>query len=277
MFGPKTLSWRVSREPALFLGGGRALLMQVAHPAVAAGVSQHSDYDTHPWRRLFRTLDTTLKMAFGSDAVSARACARLDAVHHGVHGYTEEGAPYSAFDPEPMLWVWATLVSTTVLMYNRCVGRLRPPELETLYAEQRTFAETCGVPSRACPRDWRSFSSYVDEVIDEDLKVTDTARSIARSVLYPGPAALGPALFVHSVVTAELLPDRLRREYGLSSSGYRRAVANNVLDIVKLGSRTLPSTLRHAPVSAVVSLPERLTARGRSAGSDLTLTRAATP
>src|SRR5881397_56153 len=90
LFGPGSLTWRVNREGALLLGGGRALLLQVAHPLVAAGVAQHSNYREDPWGRLYRTLDLTTKIVFGSTAVAEEAAGRIRHVHQRVHGVTRE-------------------------------------------------------------------------------------------------------------------------------------------------------------------------------------------
>ena len=86
LFGPDTVTWRVNREAVLLAGGGRALLLQVAHPLVAAGVVEHSRFEADPWGRLYRTLDLTTKIVFGDAAVSAEASRRLRARHASVHG-----------------------------------------------------------------------------------------------------------------------------------------------------------------------------------------------
>ena len=78
LFGPGSVTWRVNGESVLLAGGGRALLLQVAHPSVAAGVEQHSSYDTDPWGRLIRTLDVVTKITFGDSEASARAVIRPD-------------------------------------------------------------------------------------------------------------------------------------------------------------------------------------------------------
>ena len=93
--GPGSVAWRINREAALLLGGGRALLMQVAHPKVAAGVADHSDFQRDPLARLNRTLELSLALSFGS-ANEVRAAARqINRVHERVAG---EG--YSALDPD---------------------------------------------------------------------------------------------------------------------------------------------------------------------------------
>src|SRR6266513_343490 len=130
MFGPGSLTWRINGEAVLLLGGGRALILQVAHPKVAAGVAEFSDYREDPWRRLYRTLDVTLKIAFGAPEGLRRA-------HHRVVGTDDRGEPYRALDPDLLLWVHATLIDTALTMYERYVGPLTPRERELHYAEMK--------------------------------------------------------------------------------------------------------------------------------------------
>src|SRR3954452_22956360 len=99
LFGPGSLTWRVNREGALLLGGGRALLLQVAHPLVAAGVSEHSNFREDPFGRLYRTLDTVTTIVFDSTSDAKEAAERLRRVHTRVKGEAEDGTPYVATDP----------------------------------------------------------------------------------------------------------------------------------------------------------------------------------
>jgi uncharacterized protein (DUF2236 family) len=259
LLGPGTLTWEVNREPAAFLGGGRALLMQVAHPAVAAGVSRHSDYQNHPWQRLVRTVDTTLKMAFANEGVSSHAAARLEQSHKPVHGRTEDGISYNARDPELMLWVWATLVDTTVLMYQTCIRRLSEEDRERLYSEQKLFAEACGLRRSICPHKWDDFKAYVNGVLRNDVQITEAAQVIARSVLAPGPASLSAVTTWHSILTVYLLPEELRRSYDFSPHLDRPEVARRVLGSVSVAFRLLPGPVRRMPVTVAIAIPERFT------------------
>ena len=115
--GRGSVAWQVNAEPVIFAGGGRALLMQVAHPGVGAGVEQHSTYASDPWGRLFRTVDIMMKLSFGdARAVSARQQRMLAKMHRRVKGTTDDRrGRYSAFDPALQVWVWATLVDTALL------------------------------------------------------------------------------------------------------------------------------------------------------------------
>ena len=163
LFGPESVMWRVNRESVLLLGGGRALLLQVAHPSVGAGVAQHSSYREDPWGRLSRTLDVTRRIVFGDTDTRARAPrAACTGVHEHVQGTVEDGRhagePYAAADHELLLWVWATLVESALLIYTRYVGPLKVSDVEAYYEEQKRFLAACGAPADTPPR--RSRSSW---------------------------------------------------------------------------------------------------------------------
>ena len=254
MLGRDTVSWRVNREAALLAGGGRALLLQVAHPRVAAGVEQHSDYATHPWRRLYRTLDTTYKILFGDPEISARATAQLSRRHGPVKGTADDGSAYSARDVDLLLWVWATLVDTSLLVYERCFARLTAAERERYLSEQKLFAYACGVPEGGCPAGYAEFRDYFDTALREDPRVTDSARAVGRSIATPKlPRALRPALAPNWLLSAGLLPARLREEYGFAWGPGRQRLLNLSLATLRGAGRVTPRPLRQLPVELVAS------------------------
>src|SRR5207245_8523126 len=107
-FRKGSVTWKVNMEPVIALGGGRALLLQVLHPLVAAGVEQHSNFAQDPFRRGFRTADVMLKLAFGDEQVSQRQSDLLRRMHERVRGVSADGVAYDAMDPSLLVWVWAT-------------------------------------------------------------------------------------------------------------------------------------------------------------------------
>ena len=188
-------------------GGGRALLLQVAHPLVAAGVEQHSNYEADPWGRLYGTLDTVIKIVFGDAQRSEEAAARLRRRHDRVKGVSEDGVAYDAHDPELLLWVWATLVDTARLLYERCVRPLSDEERERYYQEQKLFAYACGVPEGACPAGHADFVAYFARTVADELRVTSGAQAVAHSLVDPPiPRPLRPLFAPAVLVTAGLLP-----------------------------------------------------------------------
>src|SRR5262245_25469935 len=116
-----SIAWRVGEESVLTLGGGRALILQVAQPQVAAGVEQHSNYRREPWQRLQRTISVTQRIVFGDSESSERAAGGLRRVHERVEGEDQRGRPYRALDPELLMWVHATLIDTSLRVYDRYV------------------------------------------------------------------------------------------------------------------------------------------------------------
>ncbi len=210
---------RVSREPAVLFGGGCALLLEVAHPLVAAGVAEHSDFRCDPFGRLQRTLTAISAIALeprGEALAAARGVARS---HEHVRGRLCEavgpfpaGTSYHGRDPDLVLWVWATLVDTAIAVYRDFVGPLDGSALVEYHRDQRALALLLGAPADRTPGDPASFRHWFDGVIAGDtLAVGPAAREIARAVLEAPGVARGPV----PLITAALLPPRLRRDFGL--------------------------------------------------------------
>ena len=248
LFGPDTVTWRVNREAVIIGGGGRALLLQVAHPSVAAGVVQHSDYDVDPWGRLFRTLDLATRITFGGPDASGRASRQLQGKHVHVHGERPDGAAYDARDPDLLLWVWATLVESSLLMYTRYVGALRLQEMERYYVEQTRFAVACGVPEGHWPGTYREFTDYYADVVEHQLHPTEDSRRIAQAVVEPSlPLPARPAIELMNLATIGLLPPVVRERYGFGWGPHRERLLSASTVAVRTMLPLLPSLLRDLP------------------------------
>jgi uncharacterized protein (DUF2236 family) len=256
LFGPASVTWRVGREGALLLGGGRALILQVAHPLVAAGVAEHSNYREDPWGRLYRTLDLTTRAVFGDTQMAADAAARLRGVHSRVRGITREpagrfpaGTPYSASDPELLMWVHATLVDTALLFYDRYVRRLTIAERGRYYEEQKALAEAFGVPRERQPADYAQFNEYVAAMLESDaIGATDTLRDVVDAVLRPPlPFPARPLADALALVTVGTLPERLRTELGLGWGPHRGRLLGVSGTVARAALPLLPGLLRELP------------------------------
>jgi uncharacterized protein (DUF2236 family) len=224
-FSPESLVRRLGNSPVTpFLGGGPAVLLQVAHPLVAAGVVEHSGYDSDLWRRLVRTLQALYLITFGDEQEAEQAGAAVQAVHSRVRGATREqlgpfppGTEYSASDPDLMLWVHATLVYASLAAYEHFVGRLSERERGRYLAEMNLVAQLFGVPKHVLPPTYSAFREYFRSQLASDvITVTAPAREVASVILTtPMPAPLRLLVPAHRLATARLLPARLRDEYGL--------------------------------------------------------------
>jgi uncharacterized protein (DUF2236 family) len=224
-FAPDSLIRRLGNTPLTpMLGGGTAVLLQVAHPLVAAGVAQHSDYHRDLWSRLARTLRALYLIAFGTRAEADRAGAAVQAVHAHVRGRTPielgpfpAGTPYSAEDPDLQLWVHATLVIASLTVYQRFERHLSPGEQERYYEEMALVARIFGTPPEVIPRTLADFREYfAAQLAGPAITVTPLAAEIAGVILdAPLPTALRMFAPAHRLATAGQLPPRLRHEYGL--------------------------------------------------------------
>jgi uncharacterized protein (DUF2236 family) len=223
-FTPGSVIRRVGNTPVTpFLGGGAAVLLQVAHPLVAAGVAEHSDYEHDLWRRLARTMRALYLITFGTREEAERAGAAVRAVHRRVYGTTDAalgrfpaGTRYSACDPELLLWVHATLVRTSLSAYQLFERQLSSSERESYYRDMATVAQLFGVPAAVIPPTLDDFRAYFDEQIRADtITVTPIARRIAAVIMRaPLPVPLRLFAPAHRLATPAQLPQRLRREYG---------------------------------------------------------------
>ena len=251
-YGPGSVLWLVNKEAAILLSGGRALLLQLAHPAIAAGVDEHSDFRSHPVRRLWRTLDRMLRLAFADPADLRSAARQINQAHQGV-----QGPGYRAGDPALLLWVQATLIDSGLLAYERFFRPLTPAERESYYRDWKRMGTLLGLTEATQPETYDDFATYWSSMLDGDqLRVDARARELAAAVLRP-PLRMLPEVAWKPlvIITAGLLPDRLREAYGLPWRRREQRVFR-LLEAVLRASRHLPAPLREMPIA-------RRAARGR--------------
>jgi uncharacterized protein (DUF2236 family) len=232
-FGPQSMTWRIAREYVMLLGAGRAVMMQLAHPLVAAGVLQHSSFLRDPLGRSYRTVAFTQALAFGSRDEAHMLARHVNRLHQRVSGvlgqateqYSAE-ATYRAQDPELLLWVYATLVDSALSVYPVLVGPLARAEQCQYYEETKRTIILLGLPREALPASLEDFESYVRAMLaGPELVVTPAARALSRRLLYlPAPAALRLVQPLAEQLTIGFLPPRLRELYGYTWGAKRQHV-----------------------------------------------------
>ncbi|TDB85857.1 DUF2236 domain-containing protein, partial [Actinomadura sp. KC216] len=229
--------------------------MQLAHPAVARGVAEHSDFADRPLARLFGTLDFLLIVTFGTPEQVGRIAAKV----RGIHG-TVRGDGYSGNDPDLQLWVNATLIDSALHIHEHVMRRSGHGGLdggalaEEYYRQARAVAEVLGCPPESQPADLAAFRAYMADML-ATLEVTGTAREVAAAVLRPRRLrVLFPALAVFRLLTAALLPGTLRDQYGLPWTGGRRRTAALLLRTAGGVHRVTPRFLRCPPQAFLVRL-----------------------
>lgn len=256
-YGPGSAMWRINREAVLLGAGPAALLLQIAHPHVAEGVAHHSAFEDDPFRRLRRTLRTTLAMVFGDGAEAEAAAARLNSVHRGVRGDARDpvardvaGPEYRALDPALLLWVQATLIVTSVEAYERWVAPLAADEKERYWDEARRVGVRLGIGLAHSPTDWSALRDYWDAMLAPDgpIQVTPTARRLARTIVRPPlPLLPAPLVDVLALPGLALLPARLRGAYGIAWNPRRERVADALARLLRMWVGVVPPSIREMP------------------------------
>lgn len=249
LFGPGSMMWKVNRESVLLLGGRAALLMQLAHPLVAAGVHDHSDFQSDPLGRLRRTLDVMLSITFGDVETATKMMERVNAVHSQVKGMAPDGRAYSAHDPHLAKWVFTTLVYTSAAVYEACFANLSDEESQQLYDESLVIARMFGISDEIMPRTRQELIAWMHRTIESDeIEVTPTARDLAGEVLRPIRIVPKRVAEASAVVTRGLLPPKIRDGYGLKAGtpesvvlAVGRGAARVALPLVPRRLRLLPA------------------------------------
>jgi uncharacterized protein (DUF2236 family) len=251
IFGPDSLTWRVDREAAIFLGAGRALLLQLAHPWVAAAISEHSKTFADPIGRFHRTFNTTFTMVFGTLDQALAASRRLHRRHAVVTGTLpqtagrfEAGSGYSANEVSALQWVHATLVETALLTHDLVLPALTESEREQYWAEARLYAALFGIRQADLPADWTSFTAYTDAMARSDgLAVSPAARDIAEQIFSGRTTGLRVPKW-YRALTAHMLPERLREEFGFDFGEREQRHMNLALKWIRRVYPRLPLRLR---------------------------------
>jgi len=225
VLSPQSVAWQLSSDPRGLVLAGRALLLQVAHPTVAAGVREHSRYRNDPWARLERTLDSLYTYLYSADAEAE--ATRLRELHRRIRGVTPDGRRYHALEPEAYAWVHATIVETIVTAQAWCSRALRGERLDRYYAEMREVGRLLGVREHDLPESWEGFLDWYDGMIHARLENSDVVQEVVATLVRPARppglpvpervwgVAQRPLGHLFRLGTVGLLPPVLRERLGL--------------------------------------------------------------
>jgi uncharacterized protein (DUF2236 family) len=253
-FSPDTMIWQVDREMVLLLAGGRALLMQLAHPKVAAGVAKHSHFRADPLGRLYRTMGAMWSIVFDEASKARASLEQVKNVHRRIHGIISPaesvslGTPYDALDVELLLWVHATLIDSAMVAYDLFVKRLAHDEKARYYDDSKNLAHLFEIPETLVPASLVDFNRYMDRMLGgSEIAVGPTARALAKEILRPRPWVLKPAAPLFRLVTVGLLPERLRKAYGLGWNKRKEKMFRSFAKGVRGLLPVVPGPLRIVP------------------------------
>jgi uncharacterized protein (DUF2236 family) len=263
--GPESIAWKINREVVLLLGWGRAVLMQLAHPLVAAGVGQHSIFARRPElrrRRLLQTVDAMLALTFGTAGDIERAARGINAIHDHVQGRLpqatgvfEAGTAYSAHDPELLRWVHATLMDSFPLTHRLFIGDLPVEEVERYLVEAAGLEPLLGVPEGLFPRTTAELDTYMAEMCRSGaIRVGADARRLAGDLLNPSlpwqmGRVLAPVLWLARLPAVGLLPPAIRMDYGFRWTRAHALALHLLSRAARLVVPRAPALLRYWPIA----------------------------
>jgi uncharacterized protein (DUF2236 family) len=239
---------RIAGEGALLAGGARAILLQVAHPAVGRGVAEHSDFADRPLERLRSTLTYVYTVTYGTPGEIRAVTDMVNSAHRKV-----SGLGYSAFDPALQLWVAATLYDTALLIYEALFGALPATDAERAYQQYAVLATALQVPAGSWPADRAAFRSYWDDMLGT-LAVTDHARTVAHDLLHPkrAPLPLRLGMPLNRFLTAAWLPAPTRSAYDMPWTEGHQHRYNRLIKVASALYPRLPAAVREAPKTYVL-------------------------
>jgi uncharacterized protein (DUF2236 family) len=242
----------IAGEALSLAGAGRALLLQIAHPAIGRGVAEHSDFATRLMDRFHATMTFVYAAVYASPDTFDRVRRQVDRAHRPVHAARSGDLPaYNAFAPELQLWVSSTLYATMVDLNELVYGPLADTSREQVYRDFRQLGLNLQLRPEAWPSDTAGFQRYWDGMLPR-LAVTETTRELAQQILRPNgvPVLLRGVLPASRLVTTGLLPASVREQFGLPWNHSVQSRFERRMRWAATIYPRLPASLRHQPRDA---------------------------
>jgi uncharacterized protein (DUF2236 family) len=254
---PGSITWEKAADIRTFAAAGTALLLQVAHPTVGAGVSDFSTFASDPWGRLWRTLDFVNVLIFAPPEAAAEMGARIRGFHKVIKGTKPDGSPYHALEPEAYTWVHATLVEGIIRAHERFGRRFSAEEREQFWAEWRGLGRFLGIRWRDMPESYVGYREFVDGIVAERLERTGAVEEVYEALTstppspskYMGERTWGlvskaPLRFA-GLATIALLPAELRARLDLELSRGQRLELRALAAAARRATPLMPGWLRN--------------------------------
>lgn len=250
---PSSIVWRRSSDPRLICAAGYALLLQVGHPTIGAGVKQFSDYKADPWSRLVRTADYVYVMIYGGAEQARLQGRQLREMHKRIQGVRPDGQRYHALEPQAFAWVHATLADAVIRANELFVGPLTDDEKHAYYHQFRKLGALHGVRERDLPPDWAGFRAYVEDMVENHLEDNPAVRDLLRGPAPSVPPGVSERLWsVASVPTTwtlrltgrGMLPPVLRERFHVPWTAADERWFRIVARAIRMPTPLLPRSFR---------------------------------
>ncbi len=257
--------------------GQRALCVGAVKPLNYVGTSEHTHAKATPFRRITHTAAMFERVFFGTRVEADRTLAAVHAMHQRVEGVLPEdagvhypaGTPYSAMDPELMLWTVAVIADSAIWFYEHLVRPLRTEELDSLWLDYMRFAELFGTPRATLPQSYAAFREWYErQLAGPDLFLTEEARYMGYASAFEIPMSGGRkrAKRIHDLVMLGSLPPRIRELYRLSYSPAQAALCRSLLALARASRPLVPAARKRgscmADFQGVAAVERRRIERG---------------
>jgi len=251
----RSMARRVHGERAVgLLYGQRALLIGALEPLTYTGTMLSTRSADRPFQRLARTAKIQETILLGTREEADKALAVVERLHQRVKGELVEaagthpaGTPYSAFDPELMLWTLAVIADSGRAMYEAMVRPLTEAEREDLWQDYVRFGELFGLPRAAVPGSHREFSAWWRErMTSPDLQATDHGLDMAPLVAFhqPVPAPARGNIVAQNHIIKGTLPPRVREIFGIRWGRGHEALYRSMTAAHRRARRFFPNHVR---------------------------------
>ena len=247
-FGPDSMCWKIFREAGLFVTSIRALLLQLAHPCVAEGVNQYSNFKEDAFGRAQRTFSSMYTIFFGDVDQSIRAGKKLNQMHYYIRGsiVKKDGTKrvFCANDSDLLLWVWATLIDSPIVAYEKLFRKLSLAEKEQFYHEMKRAALLLGIPPAYIPDHLEAFYIYYKSMLlSDELEVGKTGLSLSNDIM----SLPYTNRYLSSLLGVGFLNARLVQDFNLKKNKRRDRHFEWFIVFVKIMLWIIPKPLLYAP------------------------------
>lgn len=248
-FAADSVVARLHSDPALIVGGIRALMEQALHPGAMAGVAKYSDFRDDAWGRLRRTGEYVSLVTYGPREEVDRAAERVRLIHHRL-GLDSQ---------EELLWVHTSMVDAFVDVALRSGAPFSEADIDDYLQQMVIFAELVGIERASVPASFKELKSYMIE-IQPKLAITEEAKRTSVFLTFPPMplpiriATPAPALWASvATLAAAALPRWARDMYGWPTFPGQELFTNRALVAFRKNTLKLPEFMRMSPYAKTAS------------------------
>jgi len=255
LFGPDSVTWRIMKEPVIWVAGFRALYLQALHPRVMRGTWQNTSFAKpgEAWGRFVRTAEFVGVRTYGTMAQVDRAARRVRKLHASLTGTDADGTEFRLNEPELLLWVHCGEVASYVDIARRSGVGVCAADLDAFVDEQRRSAAVVGLDPAAVPASVAGLDAYFEEIRPGLYACPEAKQALMKSYHPDVPAefrALRLMVPPLNTLAFASLPRWARRMYGMPGSPLTDVGATVALRMAHQSATRVPRQLLYLPARA---------------------------